>query len=495
MKRYWFLAVLGCAVLAFAAVWLGGLNQDEGWYLYAARLVSEGKTPYRDFFYTQAPVMPMVYAAFAPVWDAFGLLGARVLTLSLGALGVAFFCALAARLVAPGRRAPAALAVFLLLGSNLYHLYYLAIPKTYALASLFVAIGFYLLTYARPPGFRGAVFAFASGLALAFACGTRISLGALLAVVGFGLLVSVRSWSRAFLWFGLGGAFGLAVVYGFFLFDPPARAGLFAAQAYHAARGGFDPVFTVGSVSRLVRWYLPVFVLLGLGLASGREAGGEPPASLVARLAFAGFLAVFLVQMLAPFPYEDYQVPVMGLLAAFAVVLFFGRPASVPARGLLLALGLAWACSFGSPLLEKWMTNGQDRFWTLKKERCELAQLRDVARAIEEEDPNGDMLLTQDLYLAIETGRKVPEGLEMGPFSMLTEDRWRALLSSAPCAVAALSGYSFAIDPPRCGEVPVERQMEYWGLLKKNYELVMKEENFGQNATTLLVLKRKGGSP
>ena len=491
MKRYWFLAAFGFVVLAFAAVWLGALNQDEGWYLYAARLVSEGKTPYRDFFYSQAPVMPVVYAAFTSIWNSFGLLGARILTIVFGALGLAFFCALAARLVATGRRALAALAVFLLLGSNLYHLYYIAIPKTYALASLFVAIGFFLLTFARQQTLRGGIFAFASGLSLAFACGTRISLGVILAVVGFGLLLSVRTWSKTFLWFGLGGAFGLAVVYGFFLCDPTARAGLFAAQAYHAARGGFDPVFTIGSVSRLVRWYLPVFILLGLGFARRREACGEPNVFLVVRLAFASFVAVFLVQMLAPFPYEDYQVPVMGLLAVFAVVLFFGRPASVPSRGLLLTLGLAWAVSFGSPLLEKWTTNGQDRFWTLKKERCELAQLRDVARTIEEEDPNGDMLLTQDLYLAIETGRKVPAGLEMGPFSMLSDEEWRKLLSSAPCKMAALSGYSFAIDPPRCDEVPVERQIEYWSLLKKDYDLVMKEDAFGQNATSLLILKRK----
>ena len=368
MKRYWFLAAFGFVVLAFAAVWLGALNQDEGWYLYAAQLVSEGKVPYRDFFYTQAPVMPIVYAAFNSVWDSFGLLGARIVTICFGAAGVAFFCALAARLVPRGRRSIAALAVFLLLGSNLYHLYFVAIPKTYSLASLFVAIGFFLLTFARPPSVRGAVFAFASGLSLAFACGTRISLGVLLAVVGIGLLVSLRSWCRTFLWFGLGGALGLAVVYGFFLCDPSARSGLLAAQAYHAARGGFDPVFTVGSVSRLVRWYLPVFVLLGLGFARGRETDGSGDALLVARLAFAGFLAVFLVQMLAPFPYEDYQVPVMGLLAVFAVVVFFGRPASVPARGLLLTLGLAWAATFGSPLLEQWMTNGQDRFWTLKKD-------------------------------------------------------------------------------------------------------------------------------
>ena len=57
--------------------------------------------------------------------------------------------------------------------------------------------------------------------------------------------------------------------------------------------------------------------------------------------------------------------------------------------------------------------------------------------------------------------------------------------------MAALSGYSFAINPPRCDEVPIDRQIEYWSLLKKDYDLVMREDAFGQNATALLILKRK----
>ena len=157
----------------------------------------------------------------------------------------------------------------------------------------------------------------------------------------------------------------------------------------------------------------------------------------------------------------------------------------------ILTLGLCFANSFGSPLLEKWMTNGQDRFWSLKKEKCEMAQLRDVAKRIEQQDPGGKDLLTQDLYLAIETGRRVPRGLEMGPFAMLTDGEWKTLLSGAPCAVAALSGYTFAIEPPVCAERPIDKQMEYWGLLRKGYDLVDREEAFGQNATPLLILKRK----
>ena len=85
----------------------------------------------------------------------------------------------------------------------------------------------------------------------------------------------------------------------------------------------------------------------------------------------------------------------------------------------------------------------------------------------------------------------MPAGLEMGPFSILSDNQWRELISSAPCKMAAFSGYAFAIEPPECSERPVSTQMKYWQLLKEKYDLVDREEMFGQNATTLLTLKRK----
>ena len=81
----------------------------------------------------------------------------------------------------------------------------------------------------------------------------------------------------------------------------------------------------------------------------------------------------------------------------------------------------------------------------------------------------------------------------MGPFSMLDDAAWRKLLSEVAkeCPVAALSGYTFAIEPPVCTERLVERQLEYWKLLKGSYSSVCREEAFGQNATPLMILKRK----
>ena len=89
MKVYAALAIFAFAVLAAFAVWFGGLNQDEGWYLYAAQLVGEGKVLYRDFAYTQGPLLPKFYKSFAWVWaNGRGLLGARIFTVTIGLGGV-----------------------------------------------------------------------------------------------------------------------------------------------------------------------------------------------------------------------------------------------------------------------------------------------------------------------------------------------------------------------------------------------------------------------
>src|ERR1700757_2697643 len=40
------------------------VDDDEGYYLLASRLVIEHKTPYLDFFFQQAPLLPYVFAAW-----------------------------------------------------------------------------------------------------------------------------------------------------------------------------------------------------------------------------------------------------------------------------------------------------------------------------------------------------------------------------------------------------------------------------------------------
>ena len=511
-------------VVAGLALWWGSVNQDEGWYLYAAQMVRDGRMPYRDFFFTQGPALPIVYSALAPIWGPesplHGLLGGRVVTLVIGMLATLAACALARRLVTPAQRSAAGLAIFALLAGNIYHVYFTTIPKTYALGSLFLVNGFLLLAVglglgrdAAPTLGRRIAACVASGMALAFASGTRISLILVLPVVGCFLLVRFRAWRWAFLWFGLGGLIGLFLTYGFFALDPSSRAGLLAAQQYHAARGGFDPFFAIGAVSRLVRGYAALAAVLfsgllvrkGLnGLEDEDEAKGFDGAGNFLWMLGLSFGLVFILQLSAPFPYDDYQVPLMGLLTVLIVVWVLRRGVS-PIRQAGFAVLAAGMVSASSPMLQQWTVYGQDRFWSHPKERTELSKLRFMAEEINLLDPGGSTLLTQDLYLAVEAGRKVPAGLEMGPFSyfpdlpsnvararhVMNTEMLEKLLAAAPANVAAFSGYAFAIAAPKCDEVPFDRQKRFFRILKENYEVADTEPNFGQNATTLLVLRRK----
>lgn len=449
-----YFAGIAFLVLAFVAVYMGGLNQDEGWYLYAANLVSEGRVPYADFAYTQGPVMPYVYALFSVIWTKFGLLGARIFTLTIGMLGVLFAVLTARRLAEKEKKTTVTLLVFLGLALNLYHLYFLAIPKTYALSSLFILLGFYLFTFSRHYWLVGVL--------LALAAGTRLSLGLILPVVA--IYLYYRKDTKALSSFVFGGMISLLLIYvPFLLLYGDAFSNL---VLFHTSRESMGLMGKIGSLSRTLRYYLPVMVLLGLGdFKKGRYLA----------LTFA---AVFLLHFLSPVPYDDYQVPIMALLTIFAAINV--KAERVELLGLLLAL----AVSFGSPLLEKWSTDGQDRFWTIKKSKTELAQLREVAGEIEAMDPGGNKLFTEDLYLAIETNRKVPRGYEMGPFSEVN-------FGFEPPEIAALSGYSFAIKVPEGTEVPLEEQLACWAKVKDEYELVKKIERFGQNSTPLLILKKK----
>ena len=500
----WLLAGGVALCVAYFSIWYGGLNQDEGWYLYAAQMVRAGKMPYRDFFFTQGPALPFVYSALAGLWapDALlsGLLGGRVVTFLLGLFSTACAVGLVRRLVPEDRRGRASLIVFALLACNIYHVYFTTIPKTYALGSLFVMAGFLLLACRSPFA------AFAGGLSLAFATGTRISLILILPVVGVTLLVRFRAFRWRFLWFGLGGALGLFLTYGLFALDPVSRASLLAAQSYHAARGGFDPFFAIGSVSRLSRGYAALGMVLFGVLMTRRPAPTEPrlpiEQSTILWMLGLSFAAVFLLQISAPFPYDDYQVPIMGMLTVLISSWYCRRGGA--AWFAVLAAGLV---SFTAPQLQKWTTYAPDRFWSQKREMTELAKLRQVGGIINALDPDGTDILTQDLYLAVETGRTVPPGLEMGPFSyfpeMSTEDAravhvlnrelMENLLESAPCRVAACSDYAFAISAPQCSETPREEQMGLFRRLKRHYEWGYPPvRNFGQNSTTLLLLKRKG---
>jgi len=214
------LALAVCSALSLYAfsVWFGNLNQDEGWYLYAARSVSAGAVPYRDFFFTQGPVMPYVYGLLARLWVPYGVLGGRLMTVFFGLLGCVLAALLARRAVPSQRAAEAGIMAFALTACNLYHVYFTTLPKTYALAACLLLGGYLTLTLClsrrrKTSSRMSCMWALPAGLLVALAAGARLSLGALLPVTAIWLLATYRKTGSAFFWFSLGGALGLVLGY------------------------------------------------------------------------------------------------------------------------------------------------------------------------------------------------------------------------------------------------------------------------------------------
>jgi hypothetical protein len=492
-------------VLAAANFWFGNLNQDEGWYLYAALESARGRLPYRDFFFTQGPVMPLLYGWLAPLWSPWGVAGGRLLSGVLGLGGGVLTALLAARLLPAGRKVAGATVAWVLIAGCTYHSYFTTLPKTYALAAVLLMGGYLALTATqRAP--RG--LPMAAGVLLALAAGTRLSLGMALAVTGLWLLGNRRHLGRAWFWFGVGGVLGLAAVYAPYLALAPDQFRF--ANSFHTGRDtGGGLLFVAGSVSRCVRGYLPLALLtsvLAVAWMDGRRrlvvAAADASAPAWPTLWVLSFVAIFSVHLVSPYPYDDYQVPVMPLLAAATGVWLFRLPGVAAVRpatvvwSVVLAAGLA---AFASPINQEWFVIRQDRFWVVTKPQSDLALLRRVGRWIREATPPDKPLLTQDVYLAVEAGRRVPAGFEMGPFGyfpklddaqadtchVLNRAGLERALATTDAPVAAFSGYALSIGAPSMRELPATEQHALWQVVARRYDRLECVPDFGQDHTAL----------
>jgi len=521
------LVLLVYLVLGAANLYWGDLNQDEGWYLYAARQVAKGNLPYRDFAFTQGPLMPVFYALAEPVVHAWGVRGGRAFTFGLGFLGSLLAAVLAGRTVSKDRRGYAALVALILVGINVYHAYFTTIVKTYALCSLFLVGGLLALSFVQRERRMGA--AAVSGLLLAVATGVRVSAGVALPIVGgYLLLERQRVGRRAWLVFGIGGAAGLVATFIPFILMAP-EGFWFGMAEFHSLRkaGSFlqQMVYKAGFLSRCIQAYFVPFVawvaLLTLQAVVPRPA---PPSTSEAfpapmgRLLWAVALGVTFVHFTAPFPYDDYQVfvaPVFASALAGAWARRFDGLGSVVANGVggsawktafvVILFAASVAAAISSTINQDWFVRGRDRIWWRLKEEPAVTQLDRVATRIRQMTEPGDTLFTQDTYLAVAARRAVPHGLEMGPFSyfphmsteraarlhVLNRERMIELLRTMESPVAALSGYSLTIASPAVEPLPEPAQRELREILLQRYELIDTVESFGQAHTTLRIYRKR----
>jgi 4-amino-4-deoxy-L-arabinose transferase-like glycosyltransferase len=499
---WWALALLAGLHAAVAAMVIrhGALNPDEGFYAAAARAVWEGAVPYRDFGYTQPPLLPYVNGLVLRL-TGFGLFEQRAVNGLWAALALALAAVLAA-----WRGGPAA-AVGLVLAFTLSApwMYFSHLGKTYAFTGLLAvaAAGIWL---EAAPGWRKAALL---GLLGVLGTGCRLPAGPFFVLLWLAALAEIPHAKRLphILLAGAVPALAALALLGPFCLAAPENA-VFWVLEFHRVS---VPVKTWHLAWQEIATLAPA-LWLATGVAAVFTATRHAPARRAELLLAGAALLTLAANLLPGGVYEEYAVPFL-LPLAVPVASMLARGAerrSRPTR-LILAGGLVGTHVAVAPLLlahdfpqrrgtvSQWLTPNAPAFNPALP--AQLAAARAAARAAV---PPGRPLAGPNIILALETGRPVPPKLLMGPFSVshtLPAGTAARLHLATPADIDALLAdpgvplLAFFTQPqlnygwsmPTFERLPEAITRRWLEIYRRDFVVVCQEGNF-------LLLARRGGA-
>jgi hypothetical protein len=281
-----------------------------------------------------------------------------------------------------------------------------------------------------------------------------------------------------------------------------------------------------GFVSRSLQAYPLAWLLAGAVLIRQRAAKPDQTSHLGWVVA-----AITALHALSPFPYDDYQTPVMPLLAIWVAVRWWrsgdtasdhraepsasadasagdvgtASPSAACTAIMPYLFPAAVLLAAASPILMDWVVVRQDRFWFDLKASPDIMLLREAGCRVRALSPAGARLLTQDAYLAVEAGLDVPDGFEMGPFCIFPElsdedarrfhvhnvNTMREEILHGEHPLAATSGYSFAVACPGTQRLAPDDAAALQQALEQAYEPLESYPDFGQGHTELRLWLRR----
>lgn len=403
-------------------------NLDEGWYLWASKLVYEGKWLYHDFAYTQGPVLPYVYGLAQMLGR--GLYEGRLLTTFFALL--AFL--LAGRIAKKRSGEAAETLCLLIILTSLYPLSAYAYTATYALAAFLIILAVFIAGEDDHHDARLILATFSICLAI----GVRLSVvGAAAPFLIYLILTSPRR-GRALVFVGLTALLALGLVFIPFLMTDRALV-LYDLFGFHTDRMPRDwqLITSTDSIEYFIADFGGLLALLVAGLVAWLWQIMRQPQRRAFLRAYA--LALTLAGMiLGPFIlhliprtttsyYNSLQLPLFGILGGVMLARVWSalRPQKAMASILIVLV-----------LLANTITNVLAiRRYDLVPipPRNQIAAIRGAAHYLRSLLPPGSRLLTFDTHLALEAGLDIPPGYEMSIFSYRPTftaeqaSRWRVI--------------------------------------------------------------------
>lgn len=402
--------LVGFALLASALAVSVEISSDEGFYAQAARQVSRGLVPYRDFGYTQGPVVPYVNGSAMRLFR-FGVLPQRFLGAAWAVLQLVVLLSLAGRLGDPdgGLVAGAVLLLSFIWSENL------VLGNTFALAGLFLSLTAWSFGAIETPGRRVvAVLLFG-----ALATGCRLSMLPFPLLLAAAVVREVRRPAFA-AWTALVAAGSLLLVYGpFFLADAPNT--LFWTVTFHLSTSlGRRGILTVWEAV-LVCPAMLALIPLGLAGALRTRTDSSGRARALRWLLAASSLTIAL-NLAVKAPYGGYVAPMVGVLAVSAVLL--ARHSSARARA--VALTCLAAALAGAVLVQAAFVPSS------------LEDLGQAAAFLRAHTGPDALVATTVPEVAVEAAREVLPGLDMGKFGLteeMSEERAGRLKMATPASL------------------------------------------------------------
>jgi Dolichyl-phosphate-mannose-protein mannosyltransferase len=311
------LVSLSCCVYFATLVYYATVRRvdgDEGFYTTSARLVWQGKTPYQDFFYQQAPLLPYIYSWIWAIRPN-SLVAMRILstvfcaaTTLLWGLGLLRIKAL------PGKVVLATLLAILL---DPYWISWNVVVKTFSFSNLMISVALVSLYAALQSGRTR--WYFAAGLALGICASARSFYGPLIPAAFTWLLIRNRGRAngkhRTAMIFAAGAILGLSPLIFSFARDP--QAFLFNNIRYHTLQAGYLPEngkIAVGyqDAGTAVLTYIGFIFVLLVGL--------HPYFTVQAVLASAGIVSVCRLRKRRNLSYTNHDYSYFELVALLLLV-------------------------------------------------------------------------------------------------------------------------------------------------------------------------------
>lgn len=406
------------------------IDGDEGYYLYAARLVLEGELLYRDFFYTQMPLMPYLHAVVFWITEPGWFAGRLVSALCSAALGVLIFLHLSRQC---RHRSWPVLGVVLYAGSCLV-ISNFPVAKTHAISALTVFSAWQLLD-SRSQMISFPLRCLLAGLILGLGIDARLMMAGVFPALLWGAIRPVPLSNTLNLRTGILFCIGMAAAFIFvipFLIADPANF-IFGNYSYHAMRSTMSFSESLAQKSRMGMELIGfgglnngalgfqniiLLLLTAMGIAMRMHVGQRPTVA-------HGVMLFILITAFIPTPaYTQYLAALIPFLVVCAVKTLAELSALIssgessrlmhPFKWSLLGILMIFLLASGQELRRDLITgqavppiNVPDNAVNWRIETMEQ-----IARLLDEKVPEGEAVLTWWPGYCLGSRVRVLEGLE-----------------------------------------------------------------------------------